>query len=142
MSRRAQTPTPPGPPPPPETLRLSKATRDQIATLKRRTGIKHMNVLCRWALCRSLAEPTSPPRAETDTAVEIAWKVFAGSAGPVWWALLLMNEARAADAASALDPDHAAALLRAHVARGMSYLVGDPDVRDATALARLALVTL
>ena len=138
MTRRQQ-PAAVGPPPPPENLRLSKATRDQIATLKRRTGIKHMNVLCRWALCRSLAEPVPPPHAETDTVVEIAWKVFAGPAGPLWWALLLMKESHAAPAGPPLEAEHAAALLRAHVARGMSYLVGDPDVRDATSLARLAL---
>lgn len=135
MSRKQH---PAGPPPPPDALKLSKATRDQIATLKRRTGIKHMNVLCRWALCRSLAEPIPPPQAEADTAVEIAWKVFAGNSGPLWWALLLMNHAQT-DPSGMLDPDQAAALLRAHVARGMAYLVGDPDVRDATSLARMAL---
>ena len=40
-------------------IRHGQTTRDQIATLKRRTGIKHMNVLCRWALCRSLTHPSN-----------------------------------------------------------------------------------
>ena len=33
----------------------------------------------------------------------------------------------------------AAETFRAHVARGIAYLAGDPEVRDATSLARLAL---
>ena len=44
-----------------EHIRLSQQARDQLITLKRRTGIAHWNVLCRWALCRSLAEPAPPP---------------------------------------------------------------------------------
>lgn len=138
MTRRSAPP--PGlPPVPPDTLRLSKTTRDQLATLKRRTGVKHMNVLCRWALCRSLAEPVPPPPAPADTAAEIAWKVFGGPSAQVWWSLLLASAAVAGDSARPLDDDAAAALLRAHVARGMSYLAGDPQISDATSLARLAM---
>lgn len=133
------TPPRPGPPAPPDALRLSKATRDQIATLKRRTGVKHMNVLCRWALCRSLAEPAPPPAPAADTAAEIAWKVFAGPSADLWWALLLTRAWQARGDDGPLAADDAAALLRAHVARGIAYLVGDPEVRDATSLARLAL---
>ena len=44
-----------------EHIRISRTARDQLITLKRRTGIMHWNVLCRWALCRSLAEPAPPP---------------------------------------------------------------------------------
>ena len=44
-----------------EHIRLSQTARDQLITLKRRTGIAHWNVLCRWAFCRSLAEPAPPP---------------------------------------------------------------------------------
>jgi DNA sulfur modification protein DndE len=135
MTRRT---TSAGPPAPPETLRLSQSTRDQITTLKRRTGVKHMNVLCRWALCRSLAEPAPPPPAPADSAAEIAWKVFAGPSATLWWGLLLVRHADEGPGA-ALDEEAAAGLLRAHVARGMSYLAGDPEIRDATSLARMAL---
>lgn len=137
MTRRNAPPA--GPPLPPEALRLSKATRDQIATLKRRTGVKHMNVLCRWALCRSLAEPAPPPAPAPDTAAEIAWKVFAGPSADVWWALLLTKAWQPGGGGDPLTDDQAALLLRAHVARGVAYLAGDPEVRDATSLARLAL---
>ena len=43
-----------------EQIRLSQAAKEQLLRLKRRTGIKNWNVLCRWGLCRSLAEPTPP----------------------------------------------------------------------------------
>ena len=46
-----------------EHIRLSRAARDQLVTLKRRTKIMHWNVLCRWAFCRPLAEDTPPPAA-------------------------------------------------------------------------------
>src|SRR4051812_19578694 len=121
---------------PPTSVRLSKQTREQIATLKRRTGIKHMNVLCRWALCRSLAESTAPPMPPADTATEIDWDVFAGAGGRLWWNLVL-EEAWAQG--ETLSPASAEARFRAHIARGMSYLVGDQAIRDVTSLGRIAL---
>ena len=66
-----------------EHIRLSQTGRDQLITLKRRTGIAHWNVLCRWAFCRSLAEPAPPPAAKLvlDSNVEMTWRVFAGDLG-------------------------------------------------------------
>ncbi len=122
--------------PPPSSVRLSKQTREQIATLKRRTGIRHMNAICRWALCRSLLEPTPPPRQAAETAAEIEWSVFAGVAGQLWWNLCL--EDAWAEGLSP-SPSEAEAMFRAHIARGVSYLVGDPSIKDVTSLARLAL---
>jgi DNA sulfur modification protein DndE len=123
-------------PAPPATLRLSKQTREQIATLKRRTGIRHMNVLCRWALCRSLSEPSDPPVQSTDTATEIEWGVFAGSGGRLWWSLVLEAAWNRGVAPSSSEAE---ALLRAHIARGTSYLVGDQAIKDVTSLTRMAL---
>ena len=121
---------------PPTTVRLSKQTREQIATLKRRTGIKHMNVLCRWALCRSLAESMAPPLQSADTATEIDWDVFAGTGGRLWWNIVLEDAWARGEAVS---PASAEARLRAHITRGVSYLVGDQAIRDVTSLARVAL---
>ncbi|MCU1493419.1 MAG: hypothetical protein JWO62_1183 [Acidimicrobiaceae bacterium] len=122
---------------PPSSVRLSKQTKDQIAQLKRRTGIKHMNVLCRWALCRSLAEPLPPSVSTRDTASDIDWKVFAGTLGDVWWLLVLQDAHERTGEAP--DQDRAEGLLRDHIARGMSYLVGDQSIRDITALPKLAI---
>ena len=121
--------------PPPEMVRLGADVRDNLTTLKRRTGIVNSNVLCRWALCRSLAEssaPTNPP--SQDTAVEIAWKVFSGSAGDLYWWLLKMH---CHEFSLPIDEVSLQLQLRAHIARGASYLVGDKSMRDASSLASL-----
>lgn len=123
--------------PPPEMLRLGADVRDNITTIKRRTGITNSNVVCRWALCRSLAEssiPTNPP--SQDSAVEMTWKVFSGAAGDLYWWLLKMH---CHERDVPLDESSLNTMLRAHIARGVSYLVGDKTMRDAPSLAMLAV---
>jgi DNA sulfur modification protein DndE len=123
---------------PVEHIRLSQAGRDQLVTLKRRTGIGHWNVLCRWAFCRSLAEPSQPPAARlpADSNVEMTWKVFAGPHGDELWALL---RRRCHRDGLPLDEDNLAAQFRLHLHRGIGYLVGDPQVTDIAGLVGLAI---
>ena len=75
---------------PPEIIKVSKRGRDQLIALKRRTGIDQWNVVCRWALCSSLAEPTSVPdtKVATDSNVEMSWATFAGDLGEVYWSAI------------------------------------------------------
>lgn len=123
--------------PAPEMVRLGTDVRDPLITLKRRTGVQTSNVLCRWALCRSLAEPTPPSNPPApDTAVEMTWKVFSGTAGDLYWWLLKM---RCHQLGVPLDEATLQIQLRAHIARGAAYLVGDPAMRDAPSLANLAI---
>lgn len=119
-------------------IRLSQAARDQLVTLKRRTGILHWNVLCRWALCRSLAEPTAPPAARLvlDSNVEMTWRVFAGNHGDELWALMRY---RCHQDGLELDDETLAQQFRLHLHRGIGYLVGDPRVTDIAGLASVAL---
>ncbi|MBM4694353.1 DNA sulfur modification protein DndE [Prescottella equi] len=121
-----------------EHIRLSQGARDQLITLKRRTGIAHWNVLCRWALCRSLAEPTVPPTIKlvTDSNVEMSWRVFAGNHGDVLWALVRFRCHR--DGFS-LDEESVANQFRLHLHRGIGYLIGDTRSSDIEGLVRLAL---
>lgn len=121
-----------------EHIRISQAARDQLVTLKRRTGISQWNVLCRWALCRSLAEPAPPPAAKLnlDSNVEMTWRVFAGNHGDELWALLRY---RCHQDGLDLDGDTLARQFRLHLHRGIGYLVGDPQVTDVAGLASLAL---
>jgi DNA sulfur modification protein DndE len=120
-----------------EHIRLAQSARDQLVTLKRRTGISQWNVLCRWAFCRSLAEPAVPPAAKlpADSNVEMTWKVFGGSHGDELWALLRLRCHRDG---LALDEETLAQQFRLHLHRGIGYLVGDPRVTDIVGLISLA----
>jgi DNA sulfur modification protein DndE len=121
-----------------EHIRLSQGARDQLIVLKRRTGITHWNVLCRWALCRSLAEPAPPPAAKLtfDSNVEMTWRTFAGEHGDELWALLRY---RCQQDGLDLDEEMLAQQFRLHLHRGIGYLFGDPRVTDIVGLASLAL---
>lgn len=121
-----------------ENIRLSQTARDQLVTLKRRTGITNWNTLCRWALCRSLAEPAPPPSVQLtlDSNVEMSWRVFAGEHGEIYWGLVRYRCHRDG---LPLDDETLAAQFRLHLHRGIGYLVGDPRVTDVAGLASIAL---
>jgi len=73
-----------------DTIRLSEKQKQQLTKLKGKTGIENWNVLCRWALCMSLAEETAPPVEDipSDSNVEMNWKVFAGEYADIYLAIL------------------------------------------------------
>jgi DNA sulfur modification protein DndE len=73
-----------------ETVRLSQKAKEQLIRLKAATGIKNWNVLCRWALCVSLADstPPSPVPVPADSSVEMTWRVFGGDVAEVYAALV------------------------------------------------------
>lgn len=122
---------------PTDHIRLSQAARDQLITLKRRTGITQWNTLCRWAFCRSLAEPAAPPDAKhpTDSNVEMTWRTFAGTHGDLYWALLRQ---RCHHEGLLLDEDTLNHQFRLHLHRGIGYLAGDRHLRTITDLIGLA----
>ena len=102
----------------PKTIRLSQKAKDRLIALKSRTGIDHWNVLCRWALCRSLQEPTDPPQSEivTDSNIEIAWSTFAGEYSQLYAALLTSTRA---------DDEDKQDNILAHIHRGIDYLFSE-----------------
>jgi DNA sulfur modification protein DndE len=119
-----------------ETIRLSEKARTQLITLKRRTGIQHWNVLCRWAFCLSLKEASKPP-AETiavDSNVEMSWKVFGGSQAEIYLALL---KQRAYQDKVELNERNISDYFRLHLHRGISYLVNHSQVSDIGSMLRL-----
>jgi len=121
-----------------ETVRVSQTARNQLITLKRRTGIANWNVLCRWGFCRSLAEPAAPPAAKLvlDSNVEMSWRTFGGDLGDVLWALLRL---RCHNDGLSLDDETLDQQFRLHLHRGIGYLVGDPRVTDLAGLATVGL---
>ena len=116
-----------------ERIRLSQRARDQLVTLKRRTGIRHWNVLCRWAFCRSLAEPSVPPSANipADSNVEMTWQVFGGSNAEVYAALLRY---RCVLDRLGTEPATLNTQFRLHLHRGIGYLVADRRIRSIESL--------
>ena len=121
-----------------EHIRLSQRAKDQLIKLKRVTGIENWNVLCRWALCTSLAERSVPPPAKipADSNVEMSWKVFGGRYADLY--LALVTE-RCLNDALGTDPETLAQQFRLHLHRGISYLAGNKQMRKIQDLISLAV---
>ncbi len=121
-----------------ETVRVSMRDRDHLIKLKRLTGIKNWNVLCRWAFCISLAEPT-PPRVEkipADSPIEMTWRTFGGENDATYLALL---KERCRQDGLALSDKTLSTQFSVHLHRGIGYLAGDPDVRSIAGLIAKAV---
>lgn len=118
-----------------ERILLSQQAKDQLLKLKRTTGIKHWNVLCRWAFCTSLAEASPPPPAKipTDSNVEMTWKVFGGPHHELYLALL---KARCHRDGLEMDEDVLAMQFRLHLHRGIGYLFADRRIQRVGDLFR------
>ena len=123
---------------PVSTIRLSVTAREQLITLKRHTGIRQWNVLCRWAFTTSLAELSMPPRQvhPADSNVEMTWKVFGGTHEAVYAALLV--ERCIADGLPVTE-EVLAEQFRLHLHRGIAYLVGSRESRSIEGLVRRGL---
>jgi DNA sulfur modification protein DndE len=119
-------------------IRLSQQAKDQLIKLKRVTGIEHWNVLCRWALCVSLAEQGIPPPAKipADSNLEMSWKVFGGRHADLYLALL---KERCIRDELGIDPETLAQQFRLHLHRGISYLFGNKHLRKIDDLISLAV---
>jgi len=104
-----------------DTIKLSEKQKQQLIRLKTKTGIENWNVLCRWALCMSLAEDTVPPVEDipSDSNVEMSWRVFAGEYADVYLAILRFKyEKQKAHLGDVLFTE----FLKIHLNRGVSYL--------------------
>ena len=110
-------------------IKLSQPAKDQLIKLKRATKIQNWNVLCRWALCRSLAEKSSPSPVPipADSNVEMTWQVFGG---PIADLLLIALKQRCYDDGIDTDDETLAQQLRLHLHRGIGYLAGDPNIKN------------
>jgi DNA sulfur modification protein DndE len=120
-----------------ENVRISEKAKFQLITLKRRTGIQNWNVLCRWALCLSLREPTPPPfeNINADSSVEMTWRTFTGGLENLYMALLISNAKK--DGIS-LEKAELNNYFKLHLHRGISYL-NSSDTEELNKLLSLAL---
>ncbi|MFM5417177.1 DNA sulfur modification protein DndE [Aeromonas dhakensis] len=103
-----------------DNIRLSEKAKQQLIVIKRKTGIENWNVLCRWALCLSLAEESIPPfeDIQTDSSVEMTWKVFSGEFSNEIDAILKTRLYQEKD--PKID-EHT--LFKLHIHRGISFLL-------------------
>jgi DNA sulfur modification protein DndE len=108
-----------------DNVRISEKAKNQLITLKRRTGIQNWNVLCRWAFCLSLREPTAPPNENivTDSAIEMTWRTFTGGDEALYLALLIEKARK--DKVS-IDKVGLNNYFKLHLHRGISYLNSAP----------------
>lgn len=103
-------------------IRLNAAARNQLVALKRRTNVEHNNVLCRHALCISLANPSIPPDEHFSTlgGLEIDWRTLTGNQEALYTNLLIV---RLHMEGKRISEDAIRQTLLLHVHRGLSYLV-------------------
>lgn len=121
-----------------ERIRLSQTGKEQLIKLKRQTKIDKWNILCRWAFCRSLAEPTPPSSVPIpqDSNVEITWRVFGGEMSDI---LTLALKQRCHNDGYSTDKETLATQFRLHLHRGIAYLAGDPNIKKIEDLIELAI---
>ena len=114
---------------PVETVRVNELGKRDLSTLKRRTGIKNWNVICRWALCLSLADPSRPPVIDKGnwSNVEMSWSTFAGQYRELY---ALVLQARCQQDGFEGGQEVLAEQFRLHLHRGLTNLVGREETRD------------
>lgn len=119
-----------------ETVRIIEADKDLLVRLKRSTGIKNWNVLCRWAFCLSIANDDQP-RVDplgAQSNVEMSWRTFGGQYAEVYWALLMQRIAEQGGGTEMSDVERE---FNRHLHRGigaLSNVAQRPTIRDIVSM--------
>jgi DNA sulfur modification protein DndE len=108
------------------TIRLGQRASELCVAVKRQTGLRHWNEVCRWALCRSLIDSRPPKPQQASPGIAIDWLTLAGPRHRLLVALLRSQQIEESDAAQ----------LAAHIERGLSELA---QHQHLLALARFLL---
>ena len=120
-----------------DTVRVSNQAKEQLSRLKSRTGIGNWNVLCRWALCKSLSEKDPPAVVPivTDSNIEMSWRTFGGEFADLYLALV---EHRCHLDGLGTDDAVVGEQFKLHLHRGIGYLFGDKSIATSAELVQLA----
>lgn len=118
-------------------VRLPEQTRDQLTRLKRATGIKTWNTLCRWAFCASLAEEETIEGFldNNEGAIEMRWDVFGGEYQHTYQAILADECYKIGQE---VNDRNLGRLARQHIQRGASLLVNKYKISSIEDLIRIA----
>jgi DNA sulfur modification protein DndE len=124
--------------PPLERIQLSQTAKEQLLKLKRITQIDQWNILCRWAFCCSLAEPTSPSPVNIpmNSNITLTWRVFGGKSSDL---LSIALKQRCYQDGLGTDQETLATQFRLHLHRGIGYLAGDSNLENLEGLIALGL---
>ena len=119
-------------------IRLSVQDKEKLSRLKGKTGIQNWNVLCRWALCFSLKEPSIPVEVEqpADSNVEMSWMTFGGENYNIYEALI---KARCIKDGLPTDDATLTKYFKLHLSRGISYLSGTNMIKSLEDLILLSV---
>jgi DNA sulfur modification protein DndE len=101
-------------------FKLSQPEKDKLIRIKSRTGIQNWNVICRWALCWSLAEKTIPGGLDpiSDSNVEMTWLTFTGEHHEIYEAIIRQ---RCINDGLGDDPETLTKYFRLHLYRGINH---------------------
>jgi len=114
--------------PPIQNVRVSQKGKEALQRLKNRTGIENWNVLCRWAICASLAMDTPPkpwtPQEESN--IEMDWKTFAGDQSAVLTALIHQSSKKHMETGS----EGLNSFFRSHLERGINSIQNVRKISD------------
>ena len=121
-------------------IRISQRAKEQLIQLKRQTGITQWNVLCRWALCLSMADPTPIEDFDdaADSNVEMRWEVFAGDDEEIYWSLIV-ERCRQEDCSR--QSKNILRFTRQHIHRGISRMNADGKYNIITLLEGIKKIT-
>jgi DNA sulfur modification protein DndE len=119
-----------------EHIHLSQGAKDQLLKLKRITGIDQWNILCRWSLLFSLADPSEPTttKVPADSNLEMNWKTFSGSQADLILAALQERHHRRKNRTLDLNT-----YFRLHLHRGISALANRKGLNSLHEFCSLAI---
>lgn len=118
-----------------ERVKLTAAAKQQLITLKRRTGIEHYNTICRHALALSLSNSAPAPieNLQFVNGLEIDWSIFAGGCEDTYLNIIIVRATQELGDSSEINVRQT---LSSHLHRGLSYLTSrqDPEISVISAL--------
>ena len=121
-------------------IKLSQQERFKLIKIKARTGIEAWNIICRWALCISLADESIPfgPDVPSDSSVEMSWATFGGENQEIYDAIF---RERCRKDGIENDPTAMGKYFRLHLQRGINALAsknGPMNITDMLELVKQA----
>ena len=119
-------------------VKISEISKHNLSKLKGKTGIKNWNILCRWALCYSLAEKTIPTDLpfNNEDGVEMSWFTFGGEYYELYEALI---KSWCIEMKLPTDDETVSKYFRLNLERGIAHLCGTGFVKSIEDLLNLAL---